>query len=206
MSLFSSRNLGCFAAIVFLAFTLVVLPGFPRVRTILSAPLVIHDPNAGGDACYVLAGGGSLWERLDAAADLVNTGRVTRIYMMKDNQQGQYNFKADRSWTRAEWSSDYLAWRGISTDRISYISPTDDYFGTLAETRAFAEHFPKDLSRLVLVSSAPHMRRSVLAFRRSLPPNVLITPYAATSFMDSYEMRYPIWIEYVKLFVYYLIS
>ena len=50
------------------------------------------------------------------------------------------------------------------------------------------------------------MRRSVLAFRRSLPADVRIVPYAATTFENSYEMYHPIWVEYFKLLVYYAIA
>lgn len=180
----------------------IVIFSIPQVRTILAAPLVVHDANARGDACYVLAGGGSIWERLDAAADLVQMGRISRIFIMKDNNGGPYSFKAGRSWKRAEWIVDYLSWRGISPDRITWIPATEQPLGTLAEAQVFAQSRPKNLRTLVVVSSAPHMRRSVLAFRRSLPPGVQIVPYAATEFKQSYEMHHPLWIEYFKLLVY----
>ena len=46
----------------------------------------------------------------------------------------------------------------------------------------------------------------MLAFRRSLPANVKVIPYAATTFENSYEIYHPIWIEYLKLLVYYVIA
>ena len=191
-------------AVVFITF--VILTSFPRIRHILSAPLVVNDMNARGDACYVLAGGGSLWERLDAAADLVQMGRVSRILLMRDDKRGQYSFKAKSSWTRTEWAADYLAWRGIPSDRISWIPQTEGMFGTLTEARTVAMNLPKEVKIVVVVSSAPHMRRSVLAFRRALPAEVSVIPYAATEFGNSYEMYYPIWIEYLKLLVYFVIA
>ena len=184
----------------------VVLPSFPKVRVILSAPLVVHDPNARGDACYVLAGGGSLWERLDAAADLIQMGRVSRIVLLQDSGRGPYSFKANGSWTRTQWISDYLAWRGIPAQRIIWLAPTEGFFGTLSEGRAVASNLPKDVKALVVVSSAPHMRRSLLVFRRSLPANVQVVPYAATEFENSDEMYHPLWMEYLKLLVYYAVS
>jgi uncharacterized SAM-binding protein YcdF (DUF218 family) len=206
LRLFSSRTFVWIAAAAIFCLAFVVLPSFPKVRTILSAPLVVHDPNARGDACYVLAGGGSIWERLDAAADLVQMGRASRIFLMQDNGSSQYSFKANRSWTRTKWSSDYLAWRGISADRISWIAQTEGVFGTLTEARVVAENLPKDVKTLVVVSSAPHMRRAMLAFRRSLSADVHVVPYAATEFENSYEMHHPIWIEYLKLLVYFAVS
>jgi uncharacterized SAM-binding protein YcdF (DUF218 family) len=206
LSLFSSRTSVWIAAATIFFLVFVVLPSSPKVRAVLSAPLVVHDPNARGDACYVLAGGGSLWERLDAAADLVQMGRVSRIFLMQDNQRGQYNFKARGSWTQTKWISDYLAWRGIPADRIRWIPQAEGLLGTLTEARAVAIKLPKDVATVVLVSSAPHMRRSVLAFRRSLPADVQVVPYAATDFANSYEMYHPIWIEYLKLLVYFVVS
>ncbi|GAM11819.1 hypothetical protein OR1_04137 [Geobacter sp. OR-1] len=187
------------ASILFLSFSV-------NVRTLLSTPLVVHESNARGDACYVMAGGGAIWERLDAAADLIQMGRVSRIMLMQDNMQGQYSFKTNSSWTRTKWFADYLAWRGISQEKILWIPQAEGLFGTLTETRAVAKNLPINFKSLVIVSSAPHMRRSLLAFRRSLPVNINVTPYAATEFWNSYEMYHPIWLEYLKLTVYYLIA
>lgn len=192
------------ASLFLLAF--VILPSFPKVRKILSAPLVTHSDSARGDACYVLAGGGAVWERLNAAADLVQMGRVETILLMKDNCVGQYSFKANSSWTRTQWLADYLVWRGISTDRIRWIPQSDNLFGTLKEARAVAKNLPKNVKTLVVVSSAPHMRRSVLAFRRSLPSDVTVVPYAATFLENSFELHHPIWVEYLKLLLYYVIA
>lgn len=176
------------------------------LRNWLAAPLVVHRADARGDACYILAGGGAFWERLDAAAELVQMGRVKSILLMKDEHIGQFRFKANKPWTRTEWANDYLAWRGISPDRIGWIPQTDGLFGTLTEARAVAKNLPPNVKTLVIVSSAPHMRRSTLAFRRALPDDIKLVPYAATSFVSSYEMYHPIWLEYLKLFFYFVIA
>lgn len=194
------------AIVACLWISFVVIPSFPILRNILATPLVVHEKDAHGKACYVLAGGGALWERLDAAADLVQMGRVGKILLMRDDNRGQFSFKSNRSWTRTEWAVDYLAWRGIPGDRVALIPKADDLFGTLKESRAVAKNLPNDVKTLVVVSSAPHMRRTMLAFRRSLPEGVQVVPFAATEFMNSYEMHHPIWIEYLKLLVYYVIA
>lgn len=193
------------AAAIMLCLALVIVPSFPAVRAVLSAPLVVHDPDASGDACYVLAGGESIWERLNAVADLVHLRRVSRIYLMEDQSRDQYNVKAGRSWTRIQWLRDYLAWRGVATDRISLIPKADGFFGTLAEARTFAGH-AVGVKKVVIVSSAPHMRRALLAFRRSLPSDVQVAPYAASGVRTSYELYNPLWIEYLKLLVYWIIA
>ena len=211
MNVFSLRDsispvLKCLVAVTIIVISFVILPSFPQVRRILSLPLVLHDVKARGDACYVLAGGGSVWERVDAAADLVQTGRVSRILLMQDNMRGRHSLKDKISWSRTQWMADYLAWRGIPAGTISWIPQAEGTFGTLTEARAVAENLPKDVKTLVVVSSAPHMRRSVLAFRKSLPVDVLVVPYAATEFVNSYEMHHPIWIEYLKLLVYFVMA
>lgn len=185
---------------------IVVLSSSPPVRKILSAPLVVHEENARGDACYVLAGGGSLRERLDAAADLVQMHRVPVILLMRDDRRGQYSFKANSSWTGTQWATDYLAWRGVPKDRIVLLPWVDGLFGTLAEARTVAKSLPKNVTTLVVISSAPHMCRSVLAFRRSLPDGTKVIPYAATTMENSFELYHPIWLEYLKLLVYSLVA
>ena len=202
----SSRTLTLIALTSFFWIAVNVLTSFPIVRNLLTIPLVVQKQQASGEACYVLAGGGALQERLDAAADLIQMGRVSRILLMQDNVRGQYSFKANSSWTCSQWAADYLAWRGITADRIIWIPQTDGLFGTLTEAKTVAKNLPKEVKSLVVVSSAPHMRRTVLAFKRSLPVDVRIIPYAATTFENSYEMYHPIWIEYMKLLVYFVVA
>lgn len=197
------KRIAIFAVI---AMAFVLLPSIPQIRNLLALPLVVTDPNAKGEACYVLAGGSSILERLDAAADLIQMGRVNRILLMQDTMRGQYSFKTNSSWTRAQWMLDYLAWRGIPKERIIWFPQTEGTFGTLTEARTVAGHFPKNVKTLLIVSSAPHMRRSVLAFRRSLPADVKVIPYAATTFENSHERYHPVWLEYLKLLVYFVVA
>lgn len=194
----------CFALSFFIFITL--LSTSSKIRYFCSLPLVVHEQNAKGDLCYVLAGGGALWERLDAAADLVQMGRVPRVLLMRDDTPGQYSFRAKASWTRTQWAIDYLRWRGIPNDRIVLLPQAEGVLGTLSEARVVAKNLPEHAKILVVVSSAPHMRRAVLAFRRSLPPDVRVSPYAATTFKNSYEQYHPLWIEYLKLIVYSVVS
>ena len=125
---------------------------------------------------------------------------------MQDDSKGPYSFKAQASWTVTQWMLDYLAWRGISRSKITVLPPAEGFFGTLSEARNVTKLLPQDVKTLVLVSSAPHMRRAVLAFRKSLPADIKVEPYAATSFKTSNEMYNPLWIEYFKLLVYYVIA
>ncbi len=184
----------------------VILSSSPPIRKFVAAPLVVHDVDARGDACYVLAGGVSTWERLAAGADLIQWKRVPRLLLMRNDGTYPYSFKAQASWTGTQWQMDYLAWRGVSLDRVVALEMPEGLFGTLNEARNVAKLLPRDVKKLVVVSSPAHMRRVVLAFRRSLPTEVEVVPFAATSFEQSSEMYYPIWIEYLKLLVYYVVA
>jgi uncharacterized SAM-binding protein YcdF (DUF218 family) len=187
-------------------FVFVVLPSSVTVRSWLAAPLVVHDSGASGDACYVLAGGNSIWERLTAGADLIHLQRVPVLHIMRNNTTHPYSFKAQASWTGTQWELDFLVGRGVPRDKVVILDQPDGFFGTLKEAKNVATLLPRDVKKLVVVSSPAHMRRTVLAFRRSLPADVTVVPYAATTFEQSAEMYYPIWIEYLKLLVYYVVA
>ena len=61
------------------------------------------------------------------------------------------------------------------------------------------DHFPE----IVVVTSAPHTRRSLLCFRRSFPGEVDVEVFSATDLSNSDEITSPIWMEYLKLAIYY---
>ena len=193
--------------IVVLAWVVFVgLPSIPAVRGVLASPLVVTDPDARGDACYVLAGGHAFTERLAAASDLYNMHRVPRIIIQRADELGPYNFVAKASWTATEWALDFLTHSGVPRDKILVIAEARGMFGTLAEARNVKASLPADVRTLVIVSSAPHMRRSMLAFSRVHPAGVTLHPYAATDFSSGDEYFRPIWLEYLKLAVYELVA
>jgi uncharacterized SAM-binding protein YcdF (DUF218 family) len=184
----------------------VAFPTIPAVRVFLSAPLVVEDPDPRGDACYVLADAGAFRERLGAAAHLYNLGRIARIIFMRDNTPSAYNFVARAHWTSTDWALDFLTHRGVPRDRIIVIDAASGILGTLREARNLGKLLPQDVKKLVLVSSAPHMRRSMLTFRRVLPREISLVSCPATPYTASYEYYYPIWIEYLKLAVYAIVA
>ena len=181
-----------------------VIPSVPQVRFLLARPLVVSSDSASGDACYVLGAGNAIWERLAAASDLYHMKRVPKIILMRDDATGPYSFTAHASWTATEWAVEYLAWRGVPRDRILLIDHAEGFFGTLSEARNMARKF--DGKSLVVVTSAPHTRRSLIAFKRVLPKDIGIIPYSATTIENSAELYYPLWLEYLKLIVYTLVA
>jgi uncharacterized SAM-binding protein YcdF (DUF218 family) len=190
------------AAILFTLLIFMILPTIPVVRAWLAAPLIVTDNAAAGDACYVLAAGNAIWERLAAASDLYHMKRVPMVILMQSGETGPYNFPAQSSWNQTQWELEYLVSRGVPKENVVTIETGEGFFGTLSEARVVARTLPPEVKKLVLVTSAPHTRRSLLIFKRLLSANVQIIPFAATTFETSAEMYDPLWLEYLKLFVY----
>ena len=179
---------------------------FSPVRGTFAYPLYVHQAEASGEAAYVMADGPAYWERLQAASDLYHRDRVNRIIVLKENEPIGWNFVQKKTDTRFDRTLDYLAFFGVPSECVSSVPQDEDtWLGSLSEARGLAEHYP-DLESLVVVTSAPHTRRSLLCFNRSLPDQVELQVYAASIPEESSEIHDPIWIEYVKLFVYFVVA
>jgi hypothetical protein len=174
------------------------------VRGVVAYPLYVHDEQAAGEVAYVMADGEAYWERLRAASDLFHWKRVTRIAILDEERSAGYNFIQRKSNTRYERAVDYLALFGVPNDRVSGIQENESaWMGSLSEAQGFAVEHP-NIKKVVVVTSAPHTRRSKLCFQRSLASNVDVQIYAASAPQQSSEIRSPLWIEYVKLVVYWV--
>lgn len=195
----------CFVVIGIWALTTFLLT-FSQIRGLVVYPLFVHDPDAAGEAAYVMADGPASYERLVAASDLYHMDRVPRIILLNETQSSGYNFVEHRSESRVERCANFLMLRGVPRDQISWIDADDSTtMGSLREARGFAKQ-ASELQRIVVVTSAPHTRRSRLAFRRSLRPEVQVDVYSASEPFHSAEVHSPIWVEYVKLLVYYFVA
>lgn len=174
------------------------------VRGFLIWPLYVSDAEASGEVAYVMADGPAVWERLRAASDLYHWGRVKRIVLLEEVQMAGYNFVRQQSDTRVQREIDYLELHGVSPEKIDTIPQIDNAaMGSLSEARQFAKFMP-NVKSVVVVTSAPHTRRSKLCFVRSLPVEVSVSSYAASVPAQSDEIRSPIWWEYGKLIVYWV--
>lgn len=186
---------------------LVALPSIPTVRALATVPLFVHDPDARGDAAYVMNGGYSLPERLLAASDLYHLGRVEAVYILDDRASSSFSFVERRNLARSEWAASYLAWLGVPDLAIRRVSgDVDAALGSLNEARLVAAQLPEEIDTLVIVTSAAHTRRSLLAFERALRGSVAVTCYAATGPRQSAQLREPLWVEYAKLVVYWALA
>ncbi|WP_246146019.1 YdcF family protein [Rubripirellula lacrimiformis] len=181
-------------------------PSFALIRSAFIYPLYVHHPGASGDVAYVMADGSAYFERLHAASDLIHLGRVQKILILNETDSAGFHFTKQRSCTRSERAVDYLGLWGVPAASVIAIDRADDTrFGSLSEARQVAKRFP-DLSSLVVVTSAPHTRRSYLAFQRSMPSATRVEVYAASPPIESAELWLPIWVEYSKLVIYFFVS
>ncbi len=178
---------------------------FPTTRGLLAYPLYVHEGDASGDAAYVMADGYAYWERVHAASDLYHMGRVPRVIVLAEDEPAGFNFVQNKTETRLQRTVAYLEWLGVPTEDISTVRvESAGMFGSLNEARTVADQETK-LQRLVVVTSAPHTRRTQFCFRRTLPPHIQLQVYAASPPSQSHEIDAPLWIEYIKLLVYYVI-
>ncbi|QDV26855.1 YdcF family protein [Aureliella helgolandensis] len=186
---------------------LVGLPSFPIVRACLTLPLYCHNPGARGDTAYVMADGYAYLERLRAAADLYHMHRVKEIYLLNETRSHGYNFVLERSQSTSESASNYLKYLGVPPDSVHLVdADASPLMGSLNEAQAFAANTQDLTGRVVVVTSAPHTRRSLLCFQRSLPAERPVTIYSASLPEDSAELNGPIWQEYLKLLIYYCVA
>lgn len=183
------------------------LMSFGVLRGIVSYPLFVHNPEAHGDAAYVMSDGDASWERLRMASDLYHMHRVDRIIVSDEQESSGYNFVQHRSDKRVDRVIAYLKLFGVPEEKISTVPAYPDAaLGSLSEARSVANE-EKELERIVVVTSAPHTRRSRLCFRRAMPEDVDVDVYSASEGpSEGSELYSPIWVEYCKLVVYYLFA
>lgn len=182
------------------------LMSFDTVRAVVAFPLVVDDPGASGEAAYVMADGYAYMERLRMASDLYHMRQVPKILLLNEQENSGYNFSQHRSESRVERAMDYLELHGVPKEIIQTIDVQPPVtFGSLSEARAVASQFP-ELKRIVVVTSAPHTRRSRMCFRRSCAEDVRVQVVSASAASESAEIDEPIWIEYVKLAIYFFVA
>ena len=197
----------CFV-VLFLWLLTTVLLANTAVRAVISYPLFVHQADATGEVAYVMAGGGDPYrERLRAAADLYHMKQVERILILAESQSAGYNFVKGKTDTRLERATDYLQkMEGVPESVIQSVPESENaWFGSLSEARGVARYHP-DLESIVVVTSAPHTRRSGFCFRRSFPGQTKIQVYAASPPIASEEINSPIWVEYAKFLVYFFVA
>ncbi|KAA5546297.1 YdcF family protein [Roseiconus nitratireducens] len=180
-----------------------VATSFEPVRGWLIRPLYVHDEDAKGEIAYVMADGPAYWERLHAASDLYHMHRIGEIYVLHEDRASGYDFERHQTSMRIERVIDFLGLYDVPKEKIHSVPiRPDDKLSSLSEAVSLSE-LPRKFSSIVVVTSPPHTRRSLMCFRRTFGDEVKITVYSAALPGHSDETFFPIWIEYVKLVVYW---
>jgi len=186
---------------------MVGLPSIREVRALMIQPLYVNDEDAAGDFAYVMADGSAYLERLRAASDLYHMHRIPIIYILDEHTIEGYNFVSKRSESTTERAINYLETFGVPKDAVRTITAQDNsLMGSLSEAVAIKQILPKNVDQIVVVTSAPHTRRSRLCFQRSLNSDVKVKTYSASLPINSAELHAPIFHEYFKLLVYYFFA
>lgn len=183
-----------------------ILMSIPVVRALAIQPLYVHHPDSSGDIAYVMADGHAYWERLRAASDLYHENQVQRVLILDEHEAAGFNFGRNQVDSRVQRAIDHLELFGVPNDKVESIPiNTSTPFSSLNEALGLKEHYP-NLKRIVVVTSAPHTRRSLLCFRRTLTDMASVQVYSASRPVDSAELSAPIWMEYAKLLVYSFVA
>ncbi len=185
---------------------LVMLPSMKVVRGVLIQPLYVHDEDARGEVAYVMADGYAYLERLRAAADLHHMGRIQSIYLLHERRSSGFDFITRESLSVAERATRYLEFQGIDRRVVHFVDAQESsLMGSLSEAEAMAAVSPQ-IKSVVVVTSAPHTRRSLLCFQRSFPSDTKLSVFSATSAFESAELYGPISHEYFKLLIYLFVA
>ena len=181
------------------------LSSFREVRGWFIVPLTVHDADARGEIAYVMADGAAYWERIHAASDLYHQKRIERIFLLEENQQGHWNYVRQQSDTPLKRAIDHLQMYGVPESVVSTVPQTGGWLGSRSEAVGLSQ-LPENFSAIVVVTSPPHTRRSRMVFERVFGDRAEIQVYSAASPSESVETFAPIWMEYVKLVVYWLVA
>jgi len=200
----SSRWRWAFGFILALWVTSSTLLTNARIRAWVSTPLHVSNLKSKADVAYVMSGGHAYWERLQAASDLYNMGQIQQIAIQNNPTKTQYDFVQKKTLTMTQRATRFLDLHGVPEHSI-VVGPkeTGSVLGSWQEAKAFAAEFPT-ISRLVVVTSSPHTRRSLMCFRRAMPEACEVSVFAASRPEHGAELFNPIWLEYGKLMLYWV--
>lgn len=172
-------------------------------RAWVSYPLHVSNMQSNADIAYVMSDGHAYWNRLCAASDLYHTGKIHDIAIQENPTSSRYDFVLRRSQTVSQRSTRYLESLGVPKDRIVTLPPVEaPPLGSWSEAQAFAKAFPETTS-VVVVTSSPHTRRSLLCFERAMPNSCHVSVHADSLPEEGAELFSPIWLEYAKLAIYW---
>lgn len=134
----------------------------------LAENLIVEKPLEKTDAIFVLGGGSVYQERTQKAAEMYKKGIAPKIFLTNDGEQGGWNVKEQRNpfyYEKARWE---LINQGVPETDIEVLPETVN--ATQDEAVLFEKTMrEKNLSSVLLVTSAYHTRRTFSVFKKKLP-------------------------------------
>ena len=178
--------------------------------------LVHSNELAKADAIVILVG--SMGDRILEAEDIYSTGYARQILIVNENQYGssRLNKRGIKLPSKATIICNALMQIGIDTDDITVVQYNST--STLTEAIAIRDYLKSlpQMDTIILVSSAPHLRRASMIFSRAmqtLDREVVIlsapskyTPFDAGGWWRDKEDIQIVLMEYIKLMHFLLIE
>jgi uncharacterized SAM-binding protein YcdF (DUF218 family) len=145
-----------------------MLPSLVDERELPAIPTISED--AGSTLIYVLGGSQeSLKSRIRLAATLYHRVSGSRVLFMSVRGITEYNPGLGRNYTHDEWVTHEMTEVKVPATDIEFIAMPAGVFGTLREARHIAALVKRRQNgRLILVTSAYHTRRVLIAFSHYL--------------------------------------
>jgi uncharacterized SAM-binding protein YcdF (DUF218 family) len=145
--------------VVFVALAWVVL------AWIAARALIVRKALDRVDSIVILAGSSTYEERARHAAQMLNSGRASRIILTNDHGRGGWSEQKQTNPLFVESASEELQSLGVPRERVDIISTSTQ--GTYYEAlllRDFAQSHK--VKSLLIVTSAYHSRRALWTFKR----------------------------------------
>lgn len=167
------------------SFKIVLFFVVSTVAWLLIAPLLAHlliveKPIEKADAIWVLGGSGTFLERTQHAAELYRKGITTKIFLVNDGVFGGWNKIEQRNLPFYEISKRELLAQGVPNEAIEVLP--ENVTGTNYEADLFAKIAKeRNLTSILLVTSAYHSRRTLWTFQKSAEKNNLTIEFGLES-------------------------
>lgn len=126
--------------------------------------LIVEAPLAHADAAVVLSGSRNINERVSLAAEIFREGKIDRIVVTNDNQQGGWLSKEQRNPYFYEVAVVELERQGVPRESIVVLR--QPVLSTLDEAQLLKQYSQdQELRSLLIVTSPYHTRRALWLFR-----------------------------------------
>lgn len=146
-------------------FLILLLLIWPPLAWLAAKGLIVRAELPHADVLVVLGGSSTYIERTQRAAQIYSEGRVAKIVLTNDGQQGGWSEKEQRNPWFVEHAAQELQRAGVPAEKIEILPQIVS--STYEEAQLLHKYaITHSLQSLLIVTSAYHSRRANWAFRR----------------------------------------